>query len=527
MAEPRLDPDVADLDALPEDAFADAVAPLFEGAPRFLARLAGARPFGSWERFFLEARRIARGMPEPEQVELVDAHPRLGAPPGTVSDFSRREQGYDRPDHADRPAGPGSADAVASADERSVRLNEAYEARYGFRYCTFVNGRPRPILLTELADTLAAEPSRAAELARAIEAVVDIAQARREATRAPGRAPRGQEGPYSAGPMTGPIELGEHRYGKERIRLVRVVPGPGGHLVRDLTVAVSLEGTFGAAYTAGDNAGVVATDTMKNTVYALAAKHLSGPIEDFALSLARHFVEAPSVQQASVSIDEAAWRPIDGPGSRPASAFVQDRSWVRTARVSVGRAGASGADRSDASGASGAEGSGVLVRSGLRDLTLMKTAGSSFSGFPRDRFTTLAETDDRLMATRLEAEWTFGPAAQSPSSDRSTPPGEPSLSDRPQLDFEASFERVRTALLTSFADHQSPSVQATIWILGQAVLGAEPAIESIHFRLPNLHHWLVDLTPFAMVNDGTVFVATSEPFGLIEGTVRRADPRSV
>lgn len=314
--------------------------------------------------------------------------------------------------------------------------------------------------------------------------------------------------------MTGPIELGEHRYGKERIRLVRVVPGPGGHLVRDLTVAVSLEGTFGAAYTAGDNAGVVATDTMKNTVYALAAEHLSGPIEDFALSLARHFVEAPSVQRATVSIDEAAWRPIDGPGSRPASAFVQDRSWVRTARVSVGRPDARGP-------------SGILIQSGLRDLTLMKTAGSSFSGFPRDRFTTLAETDDRLMATRLEAEWTFGPAAQSRSSGRSTPPGEPSRSDRPQLDFEASFERVRTALLASFADHQSPSVQATIWILGQAVLGAEPAIESIHFRLPNLHHWLVDLTPFGMVNDGTVFVATSEPFGLIEGTVRRADPRSV
>ncbi|HEX5465895.1 MAG TPA: urate oxidase [Candidatus Limnocylindrales bacterium] len=314
--------------------------------------------------------------------------------------------------------------------------------------------------------------------------------------------------------MTGPIELGDHRYGKERIRLVRVVRGPDRDIIRDLTVAVSLEGAFAAAYSAGDNAGVVATDTMKNTVYALASDHLSGPIEAFALALARHFVEAPSVERATVSIDEANWRPIEGPGSRPATAFVQDRSWVRTARITVGRAGASGTSHtgaSGASGASGAEGPEVLIQSGLRDLTLMKTAGSSFAGFPRDRFTTLAETDDRLMATRLEAEWTYAADALTMRSGQ------------PGLDFEAAFERVRTTLLARFADHRSPSVQATIWILGQAVLEAEPAIEAIHFRLPNLHHWLVDLTPFGMTNDGSVFVATGEPFGLIEGTVRRGD----
>src|SRR5574337_1702868 len=168
------------------------------------------------------------------------------------------------------------------------------------------------------------------------------------------RSLRPEAGPYSAKPMTGPVELGEHRYGKERIRLVRVIRGPAGHTVRDLTVAVSMEGRFGAAYTAGDNTGVVATDTMKNTVYALAGEHLKGSIEDFALSLARHFVEAPSVQRATVSIDEAAWRPIEVSESHPSGAFVQDRSWIRTAQVSVGRTGAAGTTAE--AGGAGAQG---------------------------------------------------------------------------------------------------------------------------------------------------------------------------
>ncbi|HEX5465894.1 MAG TPA: 2-oxo-4-hydroxy-4-carboxy-5-ureidoimidazoline decarboxylase [Candidatus Limnocylindrales bacterium] len=196
MADAEDGHDAADLDDLSAEAFEAAVAPLFEGAPHFLARLAAARPFGTWERLFTEARRIARAMPEPEQVELVDAHPRLGAPPQTVSDFSRREQGYDRPDDTQGPdqtarsASPAAAGPPLSADEQLARLNEAYEAHYGFRYCTFVDGRPRPILAAELADTLAAGPDRAAELARAIEAVVDIAEARRAATHAPGGASR-------------------------------------------------------------------------------------------------------------------------------------------------------------------------------------------------------------------------------------------------------------------------------------------------------------------------------------------------
>ena len=154
------------LDDLDPPAFADAVAPLFEGAPRFLARLAEARPFGSWERLFEGARRIAQAMPEAEQVELVDAHPRLGAPRATVSAMSHGEQGYDRPPDP----------AIETARAELAQLNAAYEDRFGFRYCVFVAGRPLPELIPGLRSALTAE--RGAELRRALDAVVNIAIAR-------------------------------------------------------------------------------------------------------------------------------------------------------------------------------------------------------------------------------------------------------------------------------------------------------------------------------------------------------------
>lgn len=179
MIEP--DPDAADLAALNASsaatpaAAAAILAPLFEGAPRFLARLVAARPFADWGDLFEAARRIAHEMPEAEQVELVDAHPRLGAPPGTVSALSHREQGYDR------PPGPVPADGTDVAAELA-RLNAAYEARFGFRYCVYVAGRPRAALLPAMAAALTGD--REAELHRALDAVVEIAIARRRALRA-------------------------------------------------------------------------------------------------------------------------------------------------------------------------------------------------------------------------------------------------------------------------------------------------------------------------------------------------------
>jgi 2-oxo-4-hydroxy-4-carboxy--5-ureidoimidazoline (OHCU) decarboxylase len=169
-------PDAAAIDRMDDLACAHALAPLFEGAPRFLRRLCGARPYGTAEILFERARELAQAMPEVEQLELIDAHPRLGAPPGSVSAMSFVEQGYDRE----------RADAAAEAERARVgealdRRNEAYERRFGFRYCVFVAGRPRAALLPELEAALGAD--RDAEIRRALDAVVDIAQARYRVTR--------------------------------------------------------------------------------------------------------------------------------------------------------------------------------------------------------------------------------------------------------------------------------------------------------------------------------------------------------
>ncbi len=167
-----------ELDESPPDAFAGAVAPLFEGAPRFLARLAAARPFGSAAEFFARARSIAHAMPEAEQLELIDAHPRLGAPPGSVSSLSFVEQGYDR-----EGADAAAEEERVRVDDELTRLNAAYERRFGFRYCVFVAGRPRAVLVLEM--TQALESDRASEIGRALDAVVDIAADRYTTLTAP------------------------------------------------------------------------------------------------------------------------------------------------------------------------------------------------------------------------------------------------------------------------------------------------------------------------------------------------------
>jgi 2-oxo-4-hydroxy-4-carboxy-5-ureidoimidazoline decarboxylase len=164
-----------ELDGLDPAEFAARVAPLFEGALRFLDRLAEARPVDSWDRLFERAREIAHEMPEADQIELIDAHPRLGAPPTSVSELSFREQGYDREAVANR-----ASEAAWERDRLAAeldRLNHAYETRFGFRYCVFVAGRSRSELLPEMA--LALGRDRDSEIHRALDAVVDIAADRR------------------------------------------------------------------------------------------------------------------------------------------------------------------------------------------------------------------------------------------------------------------------------------------------------------------------------------------------------------
>jgi urate oxidase len=281
------------------------------------------------------------------------------------------------------------------------------------------------------------------------------------------------------------IELASNRYGKAAIRIVRVGRDATPHRLRDVTVAVALEGDFAAAHTDGDNSLVVATDTMKNTAYAFAADYLTGPIEAYATALAGHFLQFDQVDRAIVNVREHAWRPIDASGARTEGAFLRSNEGTRVATVAVGR-------------------DETVVEAGIEDLIVMKTARSAFSGFPRDRFTTLADTEDRLMATKLMAIWTYG---------------------APQFDFDAVWSAVRATLLEVFADHDSESVQHSIWIMGKAMLERHEELDEVRMVLPNLHHWTVDLDQFGIDNDRVVYVSTTEPHGLIEATIRRSEMR--
>lgn len=279
------------------------------------------------------------------------------------------------------------------------------------------------------------------------------------------------------------IELGPNRYGKAAIRLVKVDRGQDRHRVRDLTVGVTLEGDFGAAHTEGDNALVVATDTMKNTVYAFAPEHLTGAIESFGRVLAEQFLGFAQVELAAISIREHRWTPMPTAAGPAPDAFVRAGDLTRLAIVGAAR------------------GRPPTVEAGLEDLTVMKTARSAFSGFPRDRYTTLPETEDRIMATRVSATWRYAPG------------------DR---DWDAAFDGVRATLLDALAEHDSRSVQHSIWVVGRTILERHEAVEEIRMALPNLHHWTVDLGRFGVEDAGGVFVATTEPHGLIEATVRRS-----
>jgi urate oxidase len=278
--------------------------------------------------------------------------------------------------------------------------------------------------------------------------------------------------------------LGPNSYGKSRVRLVRVARHPDRHDLADLTVDVALEGDFAAAHVAGDNTGLLATDTMRNTVYALAKGRDVSDVERFGMRLVAHFVAAgPTVTRARIHLVEHPWTRLETAGGAPHDHAFQ---------------GGAGGDRvATVAG----DANGVAVESGIDGLVVLKTSGSGWEGYLRDEYTTLPETDDRIMATEITARWAYRDA---------------------DVDFGAAWHDVRRAVLDAFGDHYSPSVQFTLHRMGEAVLEARPEVERISFSLPNKHHLLYDLSRFGVENDHEIFQATDEPYGLIEGTVERA-----
>jgi urate oxidase len=276
------------------------------------------------------------------------------------------------------------------------------------------------------------------------------------------------------------IVLGPNRYGKAEIRLLHVSRDDSTHVIRDLNVSVTLSGELTATHLSGDNSAVLTTDAQKNTVFAFAKEHGVGEIEDFALLLARHFVTSQTaISFARVTIEQYPWERLGG------HSFTRSGREVRTATVSY-------------------DGADSWVVCGLHDLTVLNSAGSEFWGFARDRYTTLAETTDRILATAVNAQW------------RHTVPV--------SVDgWGESYRAARHAMLEAFADTHSYSLQQTLFAMGRRVLDTRPEVAEIRLSLPNKHHFEVDMSPFGLVNGASVFYASDRPYGLIEGTIMRDD----
>jgi urate oxidase len=277
--------------------------------------------------------------------------------------------------------------------------------------------------------------------------------------------------------------LAENRYGKSRVRVVKVARDRGVHTVREWGVDILIEGDYESCFRSGDNSDVLPTDTMKNTVYSIARESSATCIEDFAKELIDHFLTNYAQSTAvGVDIKEKLWSRLEVNGHGHPTAFQQQSVELQT------------------TSASGARGSAVSVSSGLKGLIVLKTTDSAFEGYIKDRLTTLRETSDRLFGTDVTASWLYASGS---------------------LDFAVARAAIRNALLTAFAEHKSLSVQHTLFAMAEAALARVASISEITLTMPNKHCLLIDLAPFGQDNPNEIFVPTEEPHGYIEARVTR------
>ena len=279
------------------------------------------------------------------------------------------------------------------------------------------------------------------------------------------------------------IELAENRYGKSRVRLMKVIRHDHGHDLRDWTVQVLLTGDFDTAHTLGDNSKILPTDTMKNTVYSIARSSKATSMEEYAKELADFLLgRNPQVSSASVHVESTMWKRLTVDGKPHPSAFMRGSDELQTTTVERVPGGA------------------FHILSGLENLVVLKTANSAFQGYIKDSLTTLKETNDRLFGTAVSAEWRY------------------TASD---LDFDAVRATIRETMLRTFANHDSKSVQQTLYAMAESALEEMTEIDNINITMPNKHCLLVDLSQFGQDNPNQIFVPTDEPHGYIQARVRR------
>ena len=279
------------------------------------------------------------------------------------------------------------------------------------------------------------------------------------------------------------ISLIENNYGKSRVRLMKVARSGDVHRIQELTVKITFEGDFATAHSVGDNSRILPTDTMKNTVYALAHQTMEiEEIEDFARRLSGHFLaNNEQVSRVIIEISEHAWTRLDRENNLHPHSFINGGGEKRTCRIDQTR-------------------EKIAVESGIEDLIVLKTTKSGFAGFIKDQYTTLPEATDRILATSVKANWRY----------------------KNNADFSGEVcKNVRQTIIETFSEHDSLSVQQTLYAMGEAVLEKFPNIAEIAFSLPNIHYIPVDMSRFGMDNDNRIFLPTDEPHGLIEGKLSR------
>ena len=282
--------------------------------------------------------------------------------------------------------------------------------------------------------------------------------------------------------------LAGNNYGKSRVRVVQVTRAAERHELKELTVNIQLRGDFEEAHTQGDNSKILPTDTMKNTVYALARLYKVEDLEEFGMRLAEHFMEHnPQVSETRIELLEHPWTRMTVRGRPHNHSFLSGGNERRTAVVTATRQATTLQT--------------TTVEAGIQDLLVLKTTGSAFEGFLKDPLTTLKETSDRIFSTLVTARWTYRGA---------------------EVPYGLCYTGIRQLLLDTFADHQSKSVQQTLYAMGEQVLTLHEQVSEISLSLPNKHCLLVNLEPFGMDNPNAVFVPTDEPHGLIEATLKRA-----
>jgi len=286
-----------------------------------------------------------------------------------------------------------------------------------------------------------------------------------------------------------PVFLGQNQYGKAENRVVKITRDGATHHIKDLNVSVSLSGDMDEVHHSGSNANVLPTDTTKNTVYAFAKEHGIESAEQFGIHLARHFVTSQeSIHRARIRIEEYAWERIEHTGEGEHS-FVRKGQETRLAQITY-------------------DGSSWEVVSGLKDLTVMNSTDSEFWGYVKDKYTTLPEARDRILATEVSSRWRFNwteDAQRTPAWDE-------------------SYAQVKGHLLRAFAETYSLSLQQSLYAMGSRIIDHRAEIDEVRFSLPNKHHFLADLEPFGLKNateDGAVYLAADRPYGLIEATVLR------